>query len=287
MERQFWQKKLEGAARPNVPENVDSTNSAVDGCVELRVTLMHGNSGEHYSPTLCIQAALALVLARWANADDILFAVTRNGRTTPIVGIDNLAGPTMSTVPLRCFVELTGQADTLMEQIRSTLLELAPYQHSSISGIRRLTNDALDLTTHLIIQSYETQSTKLANNQFFGHRMDDKAVMMDTYPINIECIIADMSTIDISLKYRSRVLDEISAKRFLHQFAEAAKQISLAPTHLMTDINLLTENDRAQVIEWNGKRLRTEEALIHERIYSNAGMRADEAAIYSWDGEAT
>jgi hypothetical protein len=170
MERQFWQKKLEGAARPSFPENVDSTDSAVDGCIELRVTLMHGNSGGHYSPTLCIQAALALALARWANSDDVLFAVTLNGRTAPIMGIDNVAGPTMSTVPLRCFVELTGQADTLMEQIRSTLLELAPYQHSSITGIRRLTNEALDLTTHLIIQSHENQSTKQVNNQVFGHR---------------------------------------------------------------------------------------------------------------------
>jgi non-ribosomal peptide synthetase component F len=117
--------------------------------------------------------------------------------------------------------------------------------------------------------------------------MDDKAVMMVTYPINIECIIADMSTMDISLIYRSRVLDDISAKRFLHQFAEAAKQISLALTRLMTDINLLTEKDQAQVIEWNGKPLRTEEELIHERIHSITEMRADEAAIYSWDGEAT
>jgi hypothetical protein len=154
MERQFWQKKLEGAARPSFPENVDSTDSAVDGCIELRVTLMHGNSSGHYSPTLCIQAALALVLARWANSNDVLFAVA------PIMGIDNVAGPTISTVPLRCFVELTGQADTLMEQIRSTLLELAPYQHSGITGIRHLTNEALGLTTHLIIQSHEIQEHK-------------------------------------------------------------------------------------------------------------------------------
>ncbi|KAE9366548.1 acetyl-CoA synthetase-like protein [Stipitochalara longipes BDJ] len=287
IEREFWQKKMKGATTLSFPENLDGTDSAVDGCIEMRMTLMHDNSGARYSTTLCIQSALALVLARWANSDDVMFAVTLNGRTAPIRGIDNLAGPTMSTVPLRCLVELTKQADTLMEQIRATLLELTPYQHAGISGTRRMTNKMWDLTTHLIIQPHKSRSTQLATETFFGNIRDDEAVMMDTYSINIECTVTEMSTVDITLRYKSHALDETSAKRFLHQFVDAAKQISLGPTRRMADISLLTEQDRAQIVEWNAMPVKTEEYLIHDRIHSIADMHADEAAIYSWDGEAT
>ncbi|KAK5991958.1 Nonribosomal peptide synthetase dtxS1 [Cladobotryum mycophilum] len=48
-----------------------------------------------------IRAAWALIAGRQANCDDVVFGITVSGRNAPVVGIDEMAGPTIATVPLR------------------------------------------------------------------------------------------------------------------------------------------------------------------------------------------
>lgn len=284
---EYWKTAMKGASKPSFPGHLDSASSVADGCIELHTNLSYGGSDVQISPSLCVQSALALVLARWANSDDIIFAITLNGRTTPIEGIENVIGPTMATVPLRCFIDTTDQAAKLVDQIQAKLIEIAPHQHVGTSGSRRISNEAWDLTTHLIIQPRKSQSTQSVTERFFGHISDDDVINMEAYPINIECVIGESSAIDITLRYNSQLLDGDSAMRFLHQLAEATKQISLDPTRSIADIDCLTVLDQTQIAEWNARSLIIEEDLIHERIDAVAISRAEEPAIYSWDGEAT
>jgi amino acid adenylation domain-containing protein len=285
---QYWQERLEGAIFTSFPESNTTTKDGASGIVELRSVLPHAESGPRYSPGICIQAALAYVLARWANTNDIVYAVTLNGRTTPIQDIENVAGPTMSTVPLRCSVDETTQVEALMEGIRSTILHMTLYQHLGIANIQRICNQTSHLRTHLILQTLQAPQEISEASSLFGNIRDDGAVMMESYPINIECNIgSETSEIDFKLTYVKNVLDEHAAARLLHQIANTAKTFSHCPTMVLAETELLSELDRAQIREWNAGSLSIDEECIHSHIEMVAHLNPDKPAIYSWDGEAT
>ncbi|KAL8347227.1 hypothetical protein RB601_003247 [Gaeumannomyces tritici] len=129
--RDFWAGYLAGA--PTTTLNYAPVNS-VDQAVKLKATLDFSLSqrARECGVTLggVVYGAWAVLLSHHAAASDVVYATTVSGREAPVLGIRDMDGPTMTSVPQR--VRLQADA-TLGELVRRIMGEFGKVvKHSQV-----------------------------------------------------------------------------------------------------------------------------------------------------------
>lgn len=104
----YWRKKMQGATAPVFLAAEPDFVPCVDGYTELQIKPRQQGIAATCPPSLCIQAAWAMVMARYSDLEDIGYDVTLSGRTSPLANIEVSAGPIISTV--RYDVASTGRS---------------------------------------------------------------------------------------------------------------------------------------------------------------------------------
>ncbi|KAE9371370.1 hypothetical protein N431DRAFT_410011 [Stipitochalara longipes BDJ] len=72
------------------------------------------------SPQSLFQAAYVLILGSYLGTTDICFGTVFSGRTLPIVGIENIAGPCLATLPVRIDLSLYSTIRDLVQDLNTT-----------------------------------------------------------------------------------------------------------------------------------------------------------------------
>jgi amino acid adenylation domain-containing protein len=72
------------------------------------------------SPQTLFQAAYALILSSYLGSTDVCFGTVFSGRTLPIVGIENIAGPCLATLPVRIDLSLSSTIQDLVRDLNTT-----------------------------------------------------------------------------------------------------------------------------------------------------------------------
>ena len=71
------------------------------------------------SPQSLFQAGYALILGSYLGSGDICFGTVFSGRTLPIVGIENIAGPCLATLPVRVDLSVSSTIQDLVRELNS------------------------------------------------------------------------------------------------------------------------------------------------------------------------
>ena len=82
------------------------------------------------SPQSIFQAAYALVLSSYLGTSDICFGTVFSGRTLPIVGIEDIVGPCLSTLPIRIDISAVTTLRNLVQDLNSTTRK--HLEHSTV-----------------------------------------------------------------------------------------------------------------------------------------------------------
>ncbi|CZT45394.1 related to non-ribosomal peptide synthetase [Rhynchosporium secalis] len=82
------------------------------------------------SPQSLFQAAYALVLSSYMGSSDICFGTVFSGRTLPIAGIEDIAGPCLATLPIRVDISTSTDLQGLVQELNST--NRKHLQHSTL-----------------------------------------------------------------------------------------------------------------------------------------------------------
>lgn len=82
------------------------------------------------SPQSLFQAAYALILSSYLGSPDVCFGTVFSGRTLPLAGIEHMAGPCLSTLPVRVDVSTSVTLQELVQELNST--NRKHLQHSTV-----------------------------------------------------------------------------------------------------------------------------------------------------------
>ncbi|KAK4631229.1 Apicidin F synthase [Fulvia fulva] len=93
--------------------------------------------------TIC-HATWALVVALYSSSSVVTFGSTRTGRDSPLARIEELLGPTMTTVPFCLSLDRIGEitAGTFLKNVQRLLLSLAPHEHLGLQRISEISPHA-------------------------------------------------------------------------------------------------------------------------------------------------
>lgn len=260
---EFWKQDLAGVSTmafpplPNtsyVPKVQRSSRilhhfeSHADAEIEHKVRL--GKRGST-TPATMIQAAWFILIGLYSNSTDVVTGVTLNGRAAPLPAIDQIPGPTVTTIPFRTRFSPEQFVAEYLERVQTHYLDILPHAQLGLQNIRALSDDAVaacKFRTLLVVQSANQprHSRKLLLGRSYSFPVMDFALVM-------ECELVD-DYVEFRATFDHQILTEDQVRRMFQVMEGILRRISNSGSATtITDLQALSREDHADLALWHKK----------------------------------
>jgi amino acid adenylation domain-containing protein len=291
---QFWKTYLLNAARPTFPAVKIGHDVRASEIVGHKFLLESQDPSPRITLPTILYAAWGLLVQCYSASSDVTFGATLSGRDISLETVDEIVGPTMSTVPVRITIgETAEKVSDLLHAVQKGVTGLEEYQHYGISNIRRVSKDAqlaCQFQSHIVVQPVDKNIGEVCST--WSDSVGDLN-RFNSYALMIQCSFRELSNkcreVSLSASYDPVVLDHTHIRRILHQFAHISNNlIGADESTLISNIDLVSSEDREDLDRWNNpNRLNPQSLCIHDIFTRNACQTPDSLAVSSWDGDLT
>lgn len=252
----YWERQLDDAPCLQFPPKPHPNHTfKANCCHEISRTIpLDGLTHAGFSVATTMIAAWGLLLSRYCNVDDVVFGTVLSGRDVSM--LENIAGPTISTVPMR--IQLEEGKSTVREFLDSTqqtLLKMREHQHYGVQRISRLRGDgprnACQFATLVVMQHRSDQKLAEQQNNFNISMVKDMTQMFVNYGLVLSSE-PDTSTGEhhLRIEYDEKCVEHVQVRRMLSQLHYIVLQLATVkgPLH---DIVAITREDVEEIEIWN------------------------------------
>lgn len=290
----FWLAKLSGSVPQQFPQlphpgyRVQATNQAHRSLSFSRPT------GTDLMTTSFLRAAWALVVSIYSGSDDVVFGEVLNGRDVPVPGIEDLVGPTLSSVPRRIHINRSSSIQQMLADLQAQLSNTIPYQFAGIQRIKTLSPAAAaacDFQNLFVIDSADDVSEdSLWSNLVSGG--NKQSADFFSYPLNVTCTIGRDNSqpgshrLEMCAYFDAGVLPHWQVMRMLGEFEAVLQKLSSPEEQgvKIGDLDVLSSEDKSTLYEWNKKAGPVMERLVHDMLLEQMAIQgADATAVVGWD----
>ncbi|KAL8871747.1 MAG: hypothetical protein Q9174_002487, partial [Haloplaca sp. 1 TL-2023] len=273
---EFWTKQLEDAPIVPFPETLDPAHKPLAQAslthqlhVETAQTRVHG-----FSLATVVAAAWAFVLSSYCDMEDVCYGMVLAGRDQP--ELQNVMGPTASTVPMRKIVTRSGTTLDFLSSVQETLLTMQEHQHYGVEGISELPGEgpkaALKFTSLLVVQ----QDTRQVDDAAVVKFAEDESAMAYDYPLVIFATFSSISgQLQLTAQYDEKCLSSTQVQRTMRHLGRVIAQLSSVDSSV-GQIDMATPEDKKEISKWNPHPLPRHCDLLHE-LFSQAVAQAPQS----------
>ncbi|KAI7760061.1 hypothetical protein LZL87_012432 [Fusarium oxysporum] len=287
----FWKARFQDASLVSHFPKVSSAPAAQSCHESLTHTIQHSRSGLGMDITIptIVRAAWALVLGSQTGSDDVVFGETLSGRDIALDHVQDILGPTLTTVPSRVQIDRNSTIGDLLKSLHERATQVIPHQHAGLQRIRRL-SDAIsvgcDFQNLLVIQSSD-QGT--GQNGLLSPIQDEVGQQsFFTYPLVVECSI-EAHELVLTIHHDNKVISSWEAQRIAQQFETLVEQLTdlslRQPTRKVSELRLYSREDMETIKGWNGRVLKPSEESIPDLFWQSIAAKGNDTAIRAWDGQ--
>lgn len=287
--RQYWTSELDGFAAdpfPTLPKciQVPVSNRTTHHRFNYRV-------GQDRDITLAntIRAAWAFDSGQMVNSDESIFGVTLSGRNVPVSGIEHIAGPTFTTVPVRIRWTRHMRASDFLHQVQTQATEMINFEQTGLQNIASISKGcsrACEYQTLMIVRSKSEDKHTKGGYELLGNIMvdDSQQRWLNPYALMLEINI-DESTIDLKAMFDSRVIDEWTLSRLVNRFSHVCQQLlNSGREQTLDEIDLVSPMDLQEIWSWNKQCPVVRETNVQDLITTTARAQSSAPAVDAWDG---
>lgn len=247
-----------------------------------------------FTASTAIQVALGVLIAHHTNTDEALFGLVSSGRQADVQGIDRVAGPTISTVPIRMAVRPKDDIHGILSRVQSNLTEMTAFEQYGLQNIQQVSESArraCHFQTLLVVQP-DQPMRHTVSPIFQSHSrtlIKDEADAFSTYAMLLHCEPHANHEVDIQVSFDSHVISQEYVQRLLWQLEAVLRQIGeIRPDTKLEDIQVASEQDLADIKRWTDKiPSPITDRSVHELFQITANGYADSPAICAHDGSLT
>jgi len=251
----FWRRRLAGftsptalgrAADPTAPETPVHTGrfGEAEAALSPESTAALKALARRHQLTMgtLIEAAWALLLARYSGDLSVLYGVTVAGRPLTLTGIESTIGLFINTLPLRLEVRPVSPCLPWLAEVQKRAAELRQYEHLSTGQIRRwsemaATGSALPLyESVLVYESYPSPAgagavTESAGLTVAGWRSDGARTNL---PLTV--IVRPGPPLGVRVVYDGRRLSAAAVSRLLSHFTALLAELGREAERPLDDL---------------------------------------------------
>lgn len=279
----YWQAQFEGLDAVKFPDWAPTFRPAVSHHLDRLVSLPKNNSD--FTTSILLRASWALLLAQFSNSTDIVLGVTQSGRDVPVTGIEQCAGPTLTTVPVRVAVNYAETCGRYLRRLQEQQANMIPFQHTGLQHIQKINAEcasACDLRNLLVVQPLQVTSALLptAEESRTGSEQLSFGLVMECY----------LSADDVALHcgFDAAVIEPAQVARMLAQFESIFHQLCRSDSEDLPlgRVEVASEDDLRDLEAWNPE-VEPMDQCIHWMVEQQVLARPDAMAVDAWDGQFT
>ena len=290
----FWQNQLAGPEASVFPSSIYDTQPKKD----FKYRMPHLQwSRTRFAPSSVIRAATAILLASYTNSNNVIFGATTSGRQAPIPDIENIAGPTIATTPVRVKLEWHQTVAQLEEQIQSQAIEIAEHEQYGLQRIRRISpllRNASEFKLLLVIQpvvrSGRHQGSGLFvnpvsfSNQGVVEAEADAMGIYNSYAMLVICQL-EVGGLTLTINHDPGAIHEQQVHRLAQQLEILMRQLCSEEYQRsqLRELTLVSDHDLSSMWEYNRCVPETFLKPVVTSIDEQAMNRPNSLAISAWD----
>ena len=281
-QQKYWGEQLLGAKATQWPMQPSEGYQPLDDkTLTLDVQVRRREKSPITFSTI-LRAAWSIVLSKHSDSRDVVFGASLTGRNG---GAPAAAGPTITTVPLRIKTD-TGSVSGFLQQTQDKATQMIPFEHTGLQNIRQISHaaaDACGFQTLLLIQPASTYDSCVTLP--ITEVVDRRGTL--TFALSMIC---EMQRGGVRLKavFDSRCIHPVQMQRVLHHMEIVIHQLCLeSSTMPISDVDLLSSKDKAELRAWNHVFPPVSEDLIHDRLARAYEGQTNDLAVDAWDGGMT
>ncbi|KAI2791865.1 hypothetical protein POX_c04745 [Penicillium oxalicum] len=284
--RDFWASLCPQEPPAVFPRLPSSTYHPTANTTSYRTISTNLSKNTDFTMAILLRAAWSIVLARYTDAEDILYGLTLSGRDLPVSGIEKVMGPTITTVPMNVHLDGEMLIQDFLQRQHDENVEMMRHQHVGLQAIRRIskaTAAATEFTNLFVVQPQATQVSGLTELT----QIPTDMTRFDPYALVVECNLGD-DQILLEARFDSSILSMDQANHLLGHFDHVLSQLtSFRPDCRLQDIDAFSPEDERQIWKWNAVPAKSEDFCIHDLIAAQADRHPQEIAVDAWDGSFT
>jgi amino acid adenylation domain-containing protein len=296
----FWRKELQDADPVHFPVLPSLDYRPKPKCSVDKVVNLAPNTTLHNATIASkINLAWALVSSTYTHNDDVIIGVVSSGRTAPVVGIENILGPTIATVPLRVWVDPGQRVSEALEKVQGKYAKQAAYENF---GLQQISQQGDNAAAACQFQTLITVESKQLNDQApreKGSWYHDEEILSDanhfsSHALMLQCqTLPGGTTIKVTATFDPDVLPLAQMQRALSQFESFLMQIQdVSDINATTigDLQVVSPQDLKEMMSWNPLPSPADDHVVlcvHDLVHEKCQSQSDAQAIHAWDGDFT
>ncbi|WP_460655941.1 non-ribosomal peptide synthase/polyketide synthase [Kribbella endophytica] len=242
-----WSEALEGFEEPTLVGREQEGPSApvrltrrLDAATTQRLDEAAKAGG--WTPSLAVQAAWGMVLARQTGRQDVVFGTTVSGRPPELPGVFEAVGLFINTVPVRVRLDPAESVRQLLLRLRGEQTRLLDHHHLSLAEIGAA--DFFDTVT--VFENWPEDGTDAAAGS--GLQVDSFEIRSVThYPIYLAATPG--SALELRLHHRPDRVDAATAADLLDRLVRVLETFAAEPERRLATIDGLSADQRSELLE--------------------------------------
>ncbi|KAL8969755.1 MAG: hypothetical protein Q9183_001843, partial [Haloplaca sp. 2 TL-2023] len=265
---EYWQETLSGVSMTRLPhlrKPMSKTNQQYMVTVRLP-------SDQHTSLAVLVEATWSILLSRYNQTEDVVFGVIRSGRTAPVDGIDEMMGPTLTSVPLRLLPAKDARVADYLSNVERLTSEASHWEQYGLDNMKKLSKSAAEACNFqsMVITQHRPQHLGEGSNEgLFPSGYEQHGAWSDEC-LTLECQPLASGDISVSLSYDDGSVTGDDIKWISHYFCQLLPQLASRPDCLLGDLDVAGSETIRQTLLWNEYPIKTYarriEQLFHERL---------------------
>ena len=228
-----------------------------------------------------IQAAWALLLARYSGDDDVLFGVTMSGRSAALRGIESMVGLFINTLPLRPRLSLDVTVIEWLRALQQQQQELQNYEYCSLIDIHKWSEIPPGqplFQSLLVFENVPITARRERDNDGLVIRSDRTYGSATGYPLTL--IAAPGANLNLQLVYDRARFDPEYAGRMLLHLQTILGRIVAGPNKKITNVSMVTAAEESLLDQWNRtERQYEKDVCVYQLIERQAAVQPDVVAV--------
>lgn len=202
-----------------------------------------------------IQGVWGYLLSRYNNTKDVIFGTIVSGRPTDLIGVENMIGLFINTIPVRVQYTENDTPETLLKQLQVAAAEGNAHHYVGLSEILARQTSIENFINHILVfENYPLQDTikeELESSTSAAIQLEVEAMDVSeqsNYDFEI-VVVPEQEALSVNFEFNATKYDTALIKKLANHFTNTVTAFCENATQSLTNINYLTKEEETVVLE--------------------------------------
>ncbi|MEE9335381.1 MAG: amino acid adenylation domain-containing protein [Granulosicoccaceae bacterium] len=282
----FWHDRLQGFTTPT-PISKKDKSADLYARGNTKVLMDQKSTQRLYdfsrkcrvTPNSVVQAAWALLLAKYNDVDDAVFGFAVTGRSSGIANFETTVGMFVNSLPMRIKCASATTLYDWMQEIQQDQMDLIQYENSALFDIQQASELPANTTMFDSLLVYQN-APKLTLSEDFLLEVEDRRIHENS-PTAMTVEVFPEDSLVVQVSYIEEMFDGNAVEQIISHFTNIIRSITLLETTaLVSDIGMMSFDEIQRMSESFNQTQRDYPQDLHlaDLVWQQAAMHPDKQA---------